>query len=62
MGCCERAVGVCWYEVICCEWVVGSFAFATYPAGDSGVSDLFGSLAIVPFVVESFRFGVLPVP
>ena len=45
-----------------CEWVVGSFAFATYPAGDSGVSDLFGSLLVIAFVVEAFRFRVLSVP
>jgi len=48
--------------VIGCEWVVGFLAFATYPAGDSGVSDLFGSLSIVAFVVEAFRFWVLSVP
>jgi hypothetical protein len=48
--------------VVCCEWVVGFLAFATYPAGDSGVSDLFGSLLVVAFVVEAFRFRVLSVP
>jgi hypothetical protein len=48
--------------MVCCEWVVRFLAFATYPAGDSGVSDLFGSLSIVAFVVEAFRFWVLLVP
>ena len=48
--------------MIGCEWVVGSFAFATYPAGDSSVSDLFGSFPVVAFVVWAFRFGVLFVP
>jgi hypothetical protein len=48
--------------VISSEWVVGFLAFATYPAGDGGVSDLFRSLLVVAFVVEAFRFGVLSVP
>jgi hypothetical protein len=48
--------------MVCCEWVVRFLAFATYPAGDSGVSNLFGSLSIVAFVVEAFRFWVLLVP
>jgi len=62
VGCCERAVRVCWYEVVCCEWVVGSFGFSAYPAGYGGVSDLFGSLAVIALIVEAFRFGVLSVP
>lgn len=62
MGCCKRAVGVAGQKVIGCEWVVGSFAFATYPAGNSGVSDLFGSFLVVAFVVRSVWFGVLSVP
>jgi len=62
MRCCEWAVGVCWYKVVCCEWVIGSFAFATYPAGDSGVSDLFGSLLVIAFVVRSVWFRVLLIP
>jgi hypothetical protein len=48
--------------MIGCEWVVGSFAFSAYPAGYGGVSDLFGSLLVIAFVVEAFRFGVLSVP
>jgi hypothetical protein len=48
--------------VICCEWVVRSFAFSAYPAGYGGVSDLFGSLTVIAFVVKAFRFRVLSVP
>jgi len=48
--------------MIGCEWVIDSFAFSAYPAGYGGVSDLFGSLAVIAFVVESFRFWVLSVP
>jgi hypothetical protein len=48
--------------VIGSEWVVGFLAFATYPAGNSVVSDLFGSLSIIAFVVRSVRFGVLFIP
>jgi hypothetical protein len=48
--------------VIGCEWVIRFVAFATYPAGNGVVSDLFGSLLVVAFVVEAFRFRVLSVP
>jgi len=48
--------------VICCEWVVDSFAFATYPAGNSVVSDLFCSFAVVALIVQAFWFWVLLIP
>ena len=48
--------------MVCCERVIRFLAFSAYPAGDSGVSDLFRSLLVVAFVVEAFRFGVLSVP
>ena len=44
------------------EWVVGAFAFSAYPAGDGGVTNLFGSFAVVAFVVRSVRFRVRSVP
>lgn len=48
--------------MVCCEWVVRSFAFSTYPASDSVVSDLFRSFLVVAFVVGSVGFGVLLMP
>jgi hypothetical protein len=55
-------VEVGWYQVVGCEWVVGAFALSTYPTGYGGVSYLFGSFAVVAFVVWAFWFGMLPVP
>ena len=48
--------------MIGCEWVVRFLAFSTYPAGNSVVSDLFGSFLVVAFVVGSVWFGVLLMP
>ena len=62
MGCSQWAVGVGWYEVVGCKRVIGAIAFAAYPAGDSVVSDLLGSLSIVAFVMGSVWFGVLLIP
>jgi len=62
MCCRQWAVGVGWYEVVGCKRVIGAFAFAAYPAGDSVVSDLLGSLSIVAFVMGSVWFGVLLIP
>ncbi len=62
MGCRQWAIGVGWYEVVCGEWVIGAFALSAYPAGDGGVTDLFGLAFVVAFVVRSVRFRVRPVP
>lgn len=48
--------------MVCCEWVVRFLAFSAYPAGYGVVSDLFGSLLVVAFVVGSVWFGVLLIP
>jgi hypothetical protein len=48
--------------VISSKWVVRFLAFSAYPAGNSRVSDLFGSLLVVAFVVRSVWFGVLLMP
>jgi hypothetical protein len=45
-----------------CEWVVGFLALSAYPAGYGVISDLFGSLAVIAFVMWAFRFWVLLVP
>ena len=48
--------------MVCGEWVIGLFPFAAYPAGDGGVSYVFGFAFVFAFVVRSVGFGVLPVP
>lgn len=48
--------------MVCGERVVWFLALSAYPAGDCVVSDLFGSLFVVAFVVGSFWFRVLLIP
>ena len=48
--------------MVCGERVVWFLALSAYPAGDCVVSDLFGSLFVVAFVVGSVWFGVLLIP
>ena len=59
MGCSQRAVRVCRYQMVGCEWVIRSFALSTYPAGYGCVSYLFGTLSVSPFVMFSGQVALL---
>lgn len=63
VGCSQRAVGVCWYQMVGCEWVLcSSVAFSAYPAVCCCVSYLLCSALVVACVVWSVGFWVRSVP
>ena len=63
MGCCQWAVGVGWYQVIGCEWVLcSSVAFSTDPAVGCCVSHDLCSAFVCACVVWALWLGVRPVP
>lgn len=59
MGCCQRRVRVGRDQVVGCEWVIIALSFSTDPARYGCVSDLLGSLRIVPFVMLSSQVALL---
>lgn len=54
--------GVAWVDVIRCPRVVGSCAFATYPAGGGRLPDHLGSGCVVASIVRSVGLGSLGLP